>query len=84
MSKDGRGLLKKFYHVGVQIDPEEHTAAETLRIRKFLEKYFGDAANINIYWGSGADFLKGLRDHLKDSKYQKPAPKAAPSVRRWG
>ncbi len=84
MSKDGKGLLKKFYHIGVQVDPEEHTQQEANRIRSFLEKYFGDAANINIYWGSGADFLKSLRDHLKDPKYRTSAAKVSTLERRWG
>jgi len=85
MSKDGKGLLRSenYYHVGVQVDPEEHTPEEASRIRKFLETYFGRAANVNIFWGSAADFLKGLRDHLKDPKFRTQAPKAAAARRSW-
>jgi len=75
MSRGGRELLKNYKHVGVQVDPEQYTPAEAARLKPLLVKYFGDAARISIYWGNSSDFLKELRDHMKDPKYQvRPQP----------
>ncbi len=71
LSKPGSGYLdgEKFKHIGVQVDPEQYTQAEAARVKRFLQKYFQNA-NINIYWGSSADFLIGLRDRMKAPEYQ--------------
>ena len=65
----------------MQVDPEEYTPAEAARVKKLLERYFDKAAKINIYWGSSSDFLKGLRDHLKDPKYRPVEVKTGASRR---
>jgi len=65
--------LKQFSHVGVQIDPEEHSLADTERARRYLESYFGadrgagrgrGEPRIDLYWGTSADFLAELARQL--------------------
>lgn len=46
-------------HVAVQVEEVEEAQAET--VREFLENYFGDA-DINVYWGSTAQFVAELRE----------------------
>jgi hypothetical protein len=67
MSLGGNRQLREYAHVGVQVDPEDHSLADIERARSYLEEYFGaggDAPPISIYWGSVADFLSELRDQL--------------------
>ncbi|MCP3956320.1 MAG: CHAT domain-containing protein [bacterium] len=70
MSLEGVHLLKRHAHVGVQVDPEEHSLADVERARDYLKLYFqtgagDDAPSIDIYWGSAADFLRELRTQLE-------------------
>jgi hypothetical protein len=85
LSKDGKGLLKnrRYYHVGVQIDPDEYAPEEEAEIKKFLKSYLGVEANINIFWGTPADFLKSLRDRLRNPKYRKQASKPGEKASGW-
>ncbi len=67
MSLQGRIKLNDFAHVGVQVDPEAHSLADVERAREYLDEYLGaglGAPQIDIYWGTAADFLKELRDQL--------------------
>ncbi len=64
MSLPGRKRLEKYCHVAVQLDPDLQTMSDVAEARAFLAKYFGQKANINIYWGSSEDFLTSLRDAL--------------------
>ncbi len=63
----GSRQLLDFAHVGVQVDPEEHTLAEVEGARKYLEQHYGggEAPPISIYWGRAADFLEELRAQLE-------------------
>jgi hypothetical protein len=65
MQKGGASLLEKsgFKHVGVQLDPDDYTPDDAIRLKKLLKDYF-TASQINIYWGSSADFLRELRKRL--------------------
>jgi hypothetical protein len=65
MQKGGASLLEKsgFKHVGVQLDPDDYTPADAIRLKRLLEAYF-TASKINIYWGSSADFLRELKKRL--------------------
>ena len=65
MNKAGAELLKRkaYKHVGVQLDPDDYTPAEAIRMKQLLMEYFS-ASKISIYWGSSADFLRELRGHL--------------------
>jgi hypothetical protein len=49
----------KIKHVAVQVEEVEETQAEA--VRTFLEQYFQDA-DINVYWGSPAQFIAELRE----------------------
>lgn len=46
-------------HVAAQVEQVEETQAEA--VREFLEDYFKDA-DINVYWGSVAQFIAELRE----------------------
>ncbi len=68
MTLGGSDQLRDFAHVGVQIDPEEHSLTDVERACKYIESYFGTAVGappISIYWGGAADFLAELRRQLE-------------------
>lgn len=72
LSKRGNANLDQYNHVGVQVDPEEHTFADAARAKKYLERYFLKTKNINIYWGSSADFLRELHRQLQTLEAEGP------------
>lgn len=65
MSQGGRGRLKRYAHVAVQIDPEQERSVDPARARKYLETYFSET-KINIFWGSAEDFLSRLQRHMQE------------------
>ncbi len=69
MTLDGAARLRELAHVGVQVDPEEHSLADVEKARRYLEDYFigagTEAPPISIYWGTPTDFLKELRTQLE-------------------
>ena len=64
MSLPGRERLKEYCHVAVQVDPEMHTVEDVESAKAYLADYFDQEANIAIYWGSAAEFLKQLHEEL--------------------
>lgn len=73
MTLEGCSNLKRYSHVGVQVDPEAHSQADVEQARKYLQSYFGadrsagrgrGEPRIDIYWGTAADFLKELKSQL--------------------
>jgi hypothetical protein len=61
MNQQGAEALKRHPHVAVQIDPEDQRVHNPRAARRYLAKYFGDAAaKISIYWGSAEDFAREL------------------------
>ena len=67
MTLGGSHQLRDYAHVGVQVDPEEHSLLDAARARKYLEGYFGtggDSPAISIYWGTASDFLGELKKQL--------------------
>lgn len=64
MSQEGGVRRKRFAHVAVQIDPEQERLDDPARAREYLETYFSDT-KINIFWGSGEDFLSQLQRQMK-------------------
>lgn len=72
MNLGGAGGLQGMPHVGVQVNPDEHSLADVKRARKYLIDYFSSndrremkaEPEIRIYWGSAADFLRELKQHL--------------------
>lgn len=59
MSQEGRGRRGRYAHVAVQIDPEEERIIEPEGARRYLETYF-QGADMSIYWGAAADFIREL------------------------
>ncbi len=85
MSLEGSSQLGDYAHVGVQVDPEAHNLADIDRARDYLEEYFGtgrDAPRIDIYWGTAADFLRELREHL-DTAAEATVPMAEETEDEW-
>jgi hypothetical protein len=65
MSLPGRERLKQYCHIAVQLDPDLQTMADAEGARRYLSAYFGQEANIDIYWGSSAEFLAALHAELQ-------------------
>ncbi len=82
LSKRGNANLDRYNHVGVQVDPEEHTFADAARAKKYLELYFRKTKNINIYWGSSADFLRELHKQMQTLEIEEP-PMAKSTSAAW-
>ncbi len=75
MSLDGSSQLGDHAHVGVQVDPEEHSLADVARAREYLKDYFetgAGAPRIDIYWGTAADFLRELKTRLETTAAEEP------------
>ena len=53
---------RAFKHVAVQLELADLATANTPAVQTFLQQYFQDA-NINVYWGSTAQFAAELREH---------------------
>jgi hypothetical protein len=59
----GSDRLRNYTNVAVQIDPERDRIADPGMARRYLTEYFGKSgAQINVYWGSVARFLRELGD----------------------
>lgn len=71
---EGVGKGATMSHVGVQVNPEEHTLADVGRARRYLEKYFDKEANLGVFWGSADDFLRELRVKLDSVAQPAPTP----------
>lgn len=65
MSLEGRDQIKRFCHVAVQLEPDSEAMVDAEAGKRYLEKYFGYESNIDIYWGSAADFLVALNEELE-------------------
>lgn len=57
MNEERRYRRRYHQSVAVQIDLTQ-TSQEPERVRRYLERYFGD--RISIYWGSAEDFIREL------------------------
>ena len=67
MNLPGRERLKNYCHVAVQLDPDMQTMQDVEGAKAYLAEYFGQEANIDIFWGSSEEFLIALRSELADS-----------------
>jgi hypothetical protein len=56
----------KIRHVAVQLEDEEVSGADVEAVQVFLEQYFS-GADINVYWGSTAQFVAELREYWEAS-----------------
>ena len=52
-------------HVAVQLDPELRWMKDIEGAKQYLIEYFGEEANIDIYWGSPEEFLVALYEELQ-------------------
>ncbi len=85
MSLDGSSQLGDHAHVGVQVDPEEHSLTDARRARDYLKDYFqtgAGAPRIDVYWGSATDFLNELKARLEESAGEQ-APAAEEEDDEW-
>ncbi len=89
MMLEGCHDLKRYSHVGVQVDPEEHSLLDAERACHYLERYFTTdrsagrgEPSIDIYWGSAADFLRELEKRLEEEAPEEPA-EAAAAAQGW-
>jgi len=82
-AKGGFANLENYNHVGVQVDPDEHTLADAQRAKKYLERYFLKAA-IDIYWGTASDFLRDLRAQLEKTKGKEMEAQIGADLKDWG
>jgi hypothetical protein len=57
----------RFKHVAVQLEFEEAQGADTAAVQTFLQQYFQDA-DINVFWGSTAQFVAELREYWEASQ----------------
>ncbi|MBN1875600.1 MAG: CHAT domain-containing protein [Anaerolineae bacterium] len=72
-TRDRRSRLK---HVGVQLDLENVQIRDTDTVQTFLQQYFQDA-DINVFWGTTAQFIAELREELENIS----APKRSKGAR---
>ncbi len=63
-SQEGGKQRSKYKHVAVQVDPAETTLANARMAKEYLRQYF-TPMDINIYWGTAADFLRQLQSQLE-------------------
>ena len=82
MSLPGRDRLKQYCHVAVQVDPDLQHSSDLEGTKAYLAQYFGQEANVDIFWGSSREFLIQLRDELKRSGTE-VAPAAAQEADDW-
>jgi hypothetical protein len=68
-SQQGGGRRSKYAHIAAQIDPEEGRALSPSRARQYLEKYFSQDTEINIYWGSSEGFIHDLGEHFEANEH---------------
>ena len=54
-------LRHRLKHVSVQLEYEDAQGADTAEVQSFLQNYFTEA-NINVFWGSTAQFIAELRE----------------------
>lgn len=86
VTRQGTRTMRQMSHVGVQVNPGEQSVADVKNARKYIESYFKggeDAPDISIYWGSPADFLKQLREQMKNCAGQAVSPVAQGGGDDW-
>jgi hypothetical protein len=67
------------------MDPDLHSMVDVEGARRYLADYFGQEANIDIFWGSPADFLTALMRELESAGVNAAgeAPAAAGEHDEW-
>jgi hypothetical protein len=65
LSIEGSELRKRHIHVAVQVNPEEGDFLKPGMAYEYLRSYFTSEANIEVYWGSTADFILELQEQYR-------------------
>ncbi len=66
LSLEGSTKIANHAHVGVQVDPAEHSLEDVERAREYLKGYLHTASpTIEVYWGDAADFLSELQERMR-------------------
>lgn len=60
LAQQGGKRRDRYAHIAAQIEPEEGRTLEPERARRYLDNYFSKGADISIFWGNAADFVKEL------------------------
>jgi hypothetical protein len=67
VSREGEEVRRRYFHVGVQVSPEEGRFLEADAARAYLDSYFG-SDKISIYWGSAEDFARELSQNQSSAR----------------
>lgn len=80
-----KGLQQGKTHIGVQLDPDDSRYSDPERARQYLIEYFKSdkrgsvgEPEIEVYWGSSADFLRELANQLERNKQAPLIPRRIP------
>ncbi len=80
-----KGLQQGKTHIGVQLDPEDSRYSDPERARQYLIEYFKSdkrgsvgEPEIEVYWGSSADFLRELALQLETNRKAPLIPRRIP------
>ncbi len=80
-----KGLQQGKTHIGVQLDPEDSRYSDPERARQYLIEYFKSdkrgsvgEPEIEVYWGSSADFLRELANQLENNRKAPVIPRRIP------
>jgi hypothetical protein len=65
MQQEGGSRRKAHSHVAAQLDPEASLTSEPEGARRYLESYFRQPHDVNLYWGSVDSFMETLRERLE-------------------
>lgn len=65
LSIEGGELRRRHIHVAVQVNPEEGDFLKPSMAYEYLRTYFTSEANIEVYWGSTADFIMELQEQYR-------------------
>lgn len=80
MTIEGLQTANSYRHVGVQVNPEEHSLADVQRARRYLESYFGGVPPISIFWGTATDFLRELQKKLAETQVEETQAVLVPAA----
>ena len=75
LKMQGAGLLFKKTHICVQVNPDETTLTDAIRAKSYFDTCFPSNPQIDIYWGTAAEFLVDLKARL--AAYKTAHPPAA-------
>ena len=66
MNQDGRARLRRLTHVAVQIDPGDDQATDAERAGRYLQEYFREQSDMDLFWGDASDFARQAVEHIGD------------------